>query len=213
MHTALSRVGQFSNDGQWWWDGTRWIAVSQVVIPQLPMTDFERAGQLNVARDSRARDRRHFWAWLIPLSYLGLIPGGAQAKTLSQYRTWTLEQLALATSYLFGPDEPMLAGEVSGYELLDSWVRDRGLAVTNAHVIIFRIDSIDGQPRWIELVARLADVRMEQRKGMLGMFAPGLDISAGNRRWVIRGFLGSFKPDAVLEAWRKSTLAAAPSTA
>jgi hypothetical protein len=30
---------------------------------------------------------------------------------MRDYRSWTLEQLALATAYLLGPDEPMLAGE------------------------------------------------------------------------------------------------------
>jgi hypothetical protein len=37
------------------------------------------------------------------------------------YRSWKLEQLALATAYLLGPHEAMLAGETS---LLDSHITD-----------------------------------------------------------------------------------------
>ena len=33
---------QFSDDGQWWWDGNQWIATSQVVLPKLPMTESDR---------------------------------------------------------------------------------------------------------------------------------------------------------------------------
>ncbi len=43
-------MGQFSDDGQWWWNGTTWVATAQVVLPQLPMTGFEQSGKLETAR-------------------------------------------------------------------------------------------------------------------------------------------------------------------
>jgi hypothetical protein len=51
-----------------------------------------------------------------------------------------MEQLALAAAYLLGPDEPMLAGEMSRYDVWDGWARNLAVAVTAAHVIVFRID-------------------------------------------------------------------------
>jgi len=33
-------MGQFSDDGLWWWDGTTWIATAQIVLPHLPLTEF-----------------------------------------------------------------------------------------------------------------------------------------------------------------------------
>lgn len=47
-------MGVFSDDGLWWWDGQAWIATSQVVLPQLPMTEFEQSGKLKKGR-SRMR--------------------------------------------------------------------------------------------------------------------------------------------------------------
>ena len=43
-------MGQFSDDGLWWWDGTTWIATAQIVLPQLPVTEFEQSGKLDGAR-------------------------------------------------------------------------------------------------------------------------------------------------------------------
>src|SRR4029077_6265043 len=48
-HTAVE-VGQFSDDGLWWWDGTTWIATAQIVLPQLPVTEFEQSGKLGSVR-------------------------------------------------------------------------------------------------------------------------------------------------------------------
>ena len=38
LHHNLGRVSGFTDDGQWWWDGTTWVATAQVVLPQLPTT-------------------------------------------------------------------------------------------------------------------------------------------------------------------------------
>ena len=50
LHTASVAMGQFSDDGQWWWDGSNWVATAQVVIPQLPPTEFEQSGRAAEAR-------------------------------------------------------------------------------------------------------------------------------------------------------------------
>lgn len=60
-------MGQFSDDGQWWWE-------------------------------------------LGPLVGLNLAP--VNRRGFPEYRTWTIRQLALATTYVLGPDEPIVAGEV-----------------------------------------------------------------------------------------------------
>jgi hypothetical protein len=127
------------------------------------------------------------------------------------YRSWTLEQLALATAYLLGPDEPMVAGEggalVSDFDL-PPWRRDLAVAVTADHVLVFRIDAVDGQPRWIALAARPSDVKVEVLKGLRTTrngveMGPCLVISGWNGQWAVPG--GSwFKPDPVLEAWRQA---------
>jgi hypothetical protein len=57
------------------------------------------------------------------------------------YRLWTLEQLAAATTYLLGPNEPMLAGEatIMPPELVgNSSKRDLAVVVTATHVLGFR---------------------------------------------------------------------------
>ena len=131
------------------------------------MTEFERSGKLNLARADVAKGRRLFWT--LGLLVSGLI-GGSPANTngFREYRTWTIEQLALATTYLLGPDEPMVAGEVSAYDEWDAWTRDLAVAVTANHVLVFRIDSREGQPRWIALVGRPTDVKIEARWGLFG---------------------------------------------
>jgi hypothetical protein len=195
-------VSGFSEDGQWWWDGATWIPTAQLVLPQLPPTEFEQSGKLKFARDLRTRGKRRFWALVLPLGLLGLTP--AQNLGARDYRSWTLDQLALATAYLLPPDEPMLAGEVSMYDVLDTWTRDLAVAVTAAHVLVFRIDWVDGQPRSIALVARPSDVKIESPSGMFGYLWPALVVSGWNGRWTIHGYRGAFEPESVLHAWRKA---------
>lgn len=208
-------MSEFSDDGQWWWDGTTWVATAQVVLPQLPMTEFERSGRLEIARGRRKTSQ-----WLDvangypPLAWLtgsALLVVGARASRA--YRSWTLEQLALATAYLLGPDEPMLAGEggtlVADEFDLPPWRRDLTVSVTAAHVLVFRIDSVDGQPRWIALAARSRDVKIEITRGIRTtrdgiQVGPDLVVSGWNGQWTIRG-ASWFKPDPVVEAWRYAT--------
>ena len=195
-------MGQFSDDGQWWWDGTSWIATSQIVLPQLPVTEFEQSGKLKGARTFMRRAAwLGFWNTSINVALVFLFPWLA---ALRDYRSWKLEQLALATAYLVGPHEAMLAGETS---LLDSHIThgsvtwDLGVSVTGAHILVFGIDSLDGQPRWVALAGRPTDVKMELRSLVFGL-NPSLWISCGDRRLRIRGTPTVFRPEPVLEAWR-----------
>jgi hypothetical protein len=143
--------------------------------------------------------QRIFWKTLFPLALLGLTP--SVGLGVRDFRFWTLEQLAQATTYLLGPNESMLAGEVSMHALWDSWTRDLAVAVTAAHVLVFRIDSVDGQPRWIALAARLTDVKLELRTGVFGRLWPALEVRGRSGRWTINGFHGEFNPELVVDAW------------
>jgi hypothetical protein len=197
-------MGQFSDDGLWWWDGTSWIATAQIVLPQLPVTEFEQSGKLRGARSFMRRGSLFLLGnTYISMGFIFLLPWLA---ALRDYRSWKLEQLALAIAYLLGPDEAMLAGETS---LLDSHVtrgsvtRDLAVAVTAAHILVFEIDSPDGQPRWVALAGRPTDVKLERRSLVFGLY-PALWISCGNRQWRIRGTPSVFRPVPVLEAWRQA---------
>jgi hypothetical protein len=196
-------VAQFSDDGLWWWDGTAWIATAQIVLPLLPMTEFEQSGKLNGARTFMKRWSLVLWANpSINLALVFLFPWVA---ALRDYRSWRLEQLALATSHLLGPHEAMLAGETS---LLDSRIQrgfltqDLAVAVTAGHVLVFGIDSLDGQPRWVALAGRPIDVKLELRS-LFGLVSTLL-ISRGNLYLRIRGTPGVFKPEPVMQAWRQA---------
>jgi hypothetical protein len=200
-------MGQFSDDGQSWWDGTTWVAIAQIVLPRLPPTKIEQSGKLETAR-SRLR-KRGWLNWANEFSLAGLTAAvlfRPAERALRDYRLWTLEQLALATAYLLGANEPMLAGEATIMPpeyIGDSSKRDLAVVVTAAHVLIFRIDSLDGQPRWIALVAGPTDVRMRVLPFIESLFrGPALVVSRGNERWIIRGNPGVFNPQPVLDAWR-----------
>jgi hypothetical protein len=168
------------------------------------MTEFEKSGKLKLARADLAKGRRQFWTTGLLFTLINLMP--ANINGFREYRTWTIEQLALATTYLLGPDEPMLAGEVSAYDEWDAWTRDLAIVVTATHVLVFRIDSREGQPRWIALAGRATDVKIESRTGLYGYLWPALEISGWSGRWtmVIHGISGEFEPGPVLEAWRQA---------
>jgi hypothetical protein len=205
-------MAQFSDDGQWWWDGTAWVATAQIVLPQLPPTKFEQSGKLGTAR---GRLRKAGWLnWQndagCALDWIALIPQFlVMDPALRDYRSWTLEQMAATTAYLLGPNEPMLAGEATIMPpewVGDSSKRDLAVVVTAAHVLILRIDSLDGQPRWIVLVARPTDVKMEVRSWVAAGFrGNALTVSSGNAQWLIRGAGGVWRPELVLDAWRKGS--------
>ncbi len=205
-------VSGFSDDGQWWWDGTTWIPTSQIVLPQLPVTEFEQSGKLKGARSFMRRGSLFLWGnTFISLGLIFLFPWLA---ALRDYRSWKLEQVALAIAYLLGPDEAMLAGETS---LLDSHIiggsvtRDLAVAVTAFHILVFEIDSLDGQPRWVALAGRPTDVKMKLRSLVFGLY-PSLLISCGNRQWRIPGTPSVFRPEPVLEAWRQAATKMASKT-
>jgi hypothetical protein len=139
---------------------------------------------------------------VFPSALLGFTP--SVDFGIRDYRSWTLEQLALATVYMLGPDEPMLAGEVSIYDLFDSWARGLAVAVTAAHVLVFRIDHVEGQPRSVALAARLTDAKIEARSRVFGYLWPALVVSGWNGRWTINGYRSVFEPEPVLDAWRKA---------
>jgi hypothetical protein len=209
VHTASIAKAQFSDDGQWWWDGTTWVATAQVVLPQLPPTEFEQSGKLEAAR-SRLR-KRGWLNWANDFSLVGLTAAVLflpAERALRDYRLWTLEQLALATAYLLGANEPILAGDATIMPpeyVGDSSKRDLAVVVTAAHVLLFRIDFLDGQPRWIALAARPTDVKMKVRPLIESLFmGQALVVSRGNEQWIIRGELGVFKPKPVLDAWRQA---------
>src|SRR5713226_3864121 len=132
-------MGQFSDDGQWWWDGTAWVATVEVVLPQLPPTEFEQSGKLETARGRLGKTGWLAWVndYGCLLSWIALIPEQVVIQpALRDYHVWTLEQLAAATAYLLGRKEPMLAGEAT--LLPPEWVRDPAkrdfaVAVTAEH--------------------------------------------------------------------------------
>jgi hypothetical protein len=203
-------VGQFSDDGLWWWDGTTWFATAQIVLPELPVTEFEQSGKLKGARSFMRRGAWLFWG--NTSTTLALVLLSPWLGALRDYRSWKLEQVALATAYLLGPHEAMLAGETS---VLDSHITGRSVtwdlavSVTAANILVFGIDSLDGQPRWVALAVRPTDVKIELRSLLFGL-NPSLLISSGNRQLRIRGTRSVFKPEPVLEAWRQAATSPSP---
>jgi len=205
-------VSGFSNDGQWWWDGQRWIPTAQLVLPSFS-TDDERERKVNKAM------KRYKWigqASLVeslalggdrigPLLSMALVLPFLflQGSTFREYRQWILDQVGQATTYLFGASEPMLAGETSIYPslIVGGGVKgEHAVAVTAAHVLVVRIDNLSGRPRSVELAARSADVSIELSSGPIGY--PALTVRYGSGVWPIRGLRKVFQPEPLLRAWR-----------
>jgi hypothetical protein len=217
----------FSEDGQWWWDGQAWIATSQVALPQLPTTEFEQAGKLNKARSRMRTGMGLLSANFVVANLLGgtrlaplielpmWLPGLVlERRAFHDYRTWTLEQLALTTSYLLGSDEPMLAGETTmfGSFWWNTIKRDLAVVVTAAHVLVLRIDFVNGQARYVALAARPRDVKIYFSNALFGI-QPTLVVVCGSWQWAIRGQVRVFQPEPVLQAWRQASPGAVPKTA
>ncbi|HYM97965.1 MAG TPA: hypothetical protein VET26_11745 [Candidatus Sulfotelmatobacter sp.] len=213
-------MGRFSDDGMWWWDGDTWVATAQIVLPQFPPTEFEQSGKVERARRDMRKSEWLSWANSCALEPITAITGIALLSVLQpalrDYRSWRLEQLALATAYLLGPTEPMLAGEPASTTVDEARVglaRARGsylaIAVTSTHLIVFRIDSPDGQPRWVALARRPSDVQVELVTVARGLLYSALIVTVGPERWEIRGLPGVFKPQPVVDAWRRAVNAAA----
>jgi hypothetical protein len=203
-------MGHFSDDGLRWWDGQTWVATAQVVLPQLPPTALEQSGKLEQARRGMRKSQWLAGANSCALEPITAITGIAllnvQQPVLRDYRSWRLEQMALATAHLLGPNEPMLAGEPASLSA-DTGGSQLAVAVTASHVLIFRIASREDQPRWIVLARRPADVKIELVTVAWGLLYAALIVSAGQERWEIRGWPGVFKPEPVLDAWRRAVTA------
>jgi hypothetical protein len=217
-------VSQFSDDGEWWWDGSQWVATSQVVLPQLAITEFERSGKLATARSLMGGRNALVGATMVEGIALGssrfepliglpmaLLYLNKERRALREYRTWTLEQLALAAEVLLGPGEPMLAGETTMFRtlLLATVMRDYAVAVTAAHVLVLRFDFLDGQPRWVALAAHPREVAIQLSSGPFG-YNPTLIVTRGTVRFAIRGQARIFEPQPVLNAWRQGASGVAP---
>jgi hypothetical protein len=152
---------------------------------------------------------------LYPLLALAAVPGIVlERRGFRDYRTWTLEQLELVVPYLLGPDEPMVAAETTMYGSFfwGTIKRDLAVVVTAAHVLILRIDFVDGQPRWVALAARPGAVRIYLTSGPLGIH-PTLVVVHGTWQWAITGEARVFQPEPVLQAWRQAGAGTVPNTA
>lgn len=204
-------LSEFSEDGQWWWDGQRWIATSQVVIPELRVgnTDglerMKRYRQLGTATfvmgmagiGSRLVESTAT-ALLVPFLVL-------QRPTFRAYRVSLLEQVGAATTYLLGAGEPMVAGEVSVWlhPLAGIVAGNLAVSVTSRHVVVLQINVSTGLPEHVALAARPWDVNIVFRWGLFWGY-PTLYVCQPSRVWPIRGAFGILKPEPVLAAWRQS---------
>lgn len=200
-------MGQFSEDGQWWWDGAEWIPTSQVVIPDLAipqseatvlaLRDWHLLGDLNnVTRQSS----------------IGLPFVMAERRAFGEFRKWTLVQLASATAHLVGPDEPMVAGETALYRPIFSVItytayRDLAVVVTAAHILVLRFDRFDGQPRWVSLAARPTEVTLEVFGRVVGVHTT-IVVLHGGQSWSIKGTMRIAQPDPVIAAWKTAVATA-----
>jgi len=200
-------VSVLSEDCQWWWDGRQWTAVSQVVIPDLPEAQTEHARQL-IARRDQLRDASSLAGWPIFPAGLSLLAGipylVIEHRFFQAYRRWALDMLASATSYLLGPDEPLIAGEPSVTRPLFSQlaIPDLGVVVTAAHVLVLRMDQVNGQPRWITLAARADAVRVEAPTPVFSQ--PTIVVRSGSQWWSIQGAPRVMRPEPVVSAWKRA---------
>jgi len=198
-------VSQFSDDGQWWWDGRQWIPTSLVVIPDLAVP--QSAITARWARNRQVLGDVNQWTlWqesLLSLPFLFV-----ERRAFRELRIWSLEQLSSAAAYLLGPDEPMVAGETSLFRPILSFFsytayRDLAVLVTAAHVLVLRFDRFDGQPRWVLLAARPQDVRLEAFGTVVGAHTT-IVVSRGEQRFPIKGTARIAQAKPVLAAWRQA---------
>lgn len=201
-------MSQFSDDGQWWWDGRAWVATSQVVIPDLPATD--RLTELEArVKPHRLLDDANLAAYFVPAG------GWALSKTLvwpwlfsyrsafRAYREWAIEQFKSATTYLLGPDEPVLAAEVGIYSeiLIGKVWGGNAVVVTARHVLILANDSPLGRPRRVLLAAHPTQVRMQEHAGGILNAYPTILVNAGGQVWSIKGMNGIIQTRPLIATW------------
>ena len=142
---------------------------------------------------------------------VGLLYVYKERDAFREYRTWTLQQLALAAQVLLGPDELFLASETALFRGLlqpATVTRDYAVVVTTAHVLVLRFDSLEGQPRWVALAAHPRDVAIQLSSGPLG-YGPALTVTRETVRFAIRGQSLIFEPQPVINAWRQAAGGAA----
>jgi hypothetical protein len=206
-------MAEFSDDGQWWWDGQQWIATSQVVIPDLPPT--ARGQELEPAvKRYRLLDDANLYSYAVPSGGLELlwVPWLIfQKRAFRAYREWALERVKTAATYLVGPNEPVLAAEVGMYNLIVIGYVWGGLAVvvTPAHVLILANDKPLGSPRRVLLVARPSQVAMQVVPGGILNAYPTIVVSFRGQTWEIKGMNRVIKPQPVIAAWYQLAVAAA----
>ena len=201
-------MSAFSDDGQWWWDGERWIATSQVVIPDLPATERAKELEAGVQR-YKLLDNANLAAYAVPFDGWSLQSALVlpwlllQKREFRAYREWALEQFKSASTYLLGPNEPVLAAEVGIFtELLIGYVwGGYGVVVTAGHVLIMANDKPLGRPRRVLLAAHPAQVTMRLHAGGILNAYPTILVSAGGQVWAIRGMNRVIKPEPVITAW------------
>jgi hypothetical protein len=205
-------VSRFSDDGQWWWDGARWIPTAEIVLPVLPMTEFERSGLLAPADRNRTYldlltvliIALGFSAIGLPLATLVVFPWFVlQSRVFRAYRLLTLQQLALATTYLLGPDEPMLAGEPSLFRRMFEIgaARDQAVVITKHHVLILLFRDFAGPPGRVALAARSGDVDIAGNKALI---ASKITVAIPGRSWTFKCESWVAEPAQLVAAWRQT---------
>ena len=183
------------------------MAASQLVIPDLQEAQTERARQL-IARRDQLRDASSLAGWPIfpaPIALLVGIPYLVIERRFFQaYRRWALDMLASATAYLLGPDEPLVAGEPSVTRplLAQLAISDLAVVVTAAHVLVLRMDPVNGQPRWIALAARAGAIRVEAPTPVVSQ--PTIVVRSGSQLWSIQGASRVMRPEPVVSAWMRA---------
>ena len=204
---------EFSPDGFWWWDGTTWRPSTE--IEMTPETEFERSGKLAHARGLISKRDNAFAA----IYGVGIVPDVAlpvvdllaiyvmvvQWQGFKEYREWTLEQLKVATEELFGPDEPMVAGETTLWPptgFVPGMRRDFALAVTRAHVVLYQFAYANSPTMRVVFAAVPSQVRLIDYGGIL---RSNLGIVCGGRRWDLVGIKRIFKARPVIAALQSAT--------
>jgi hypothetical protein len=194
------------------------MASSQVVIPDLLAVQPETVQALMQKRHQLG-EATTVASWLgissTSLSAAGFFVGlpflFVERDALRKFRQWTLDQLAAATTYLLGPDEPMVAGETTLYRppsflTVQATVRDFAVVVTAAHVLVLRFDRPDGQPRWVALAARARDVQIIA-SGEFLRARPTIVVRHRSQSWTIQGMARVMQHLPIVAAW-KAALAA-----
>jgi len=207
-------VSGFSEDGQWWWDGQKWVVTEQVLIPDLGLPGASDAVQRTAKRYQRYNDSFSL-ANSVSVSPAPEIAKVAAAGGFAAYvflhrrmyrafRQLKLAQLAQAATYLLGPGESILAAEAGIYPWLPLGRVSGLLAVvlSEAHMLILASEEPLEPPRRVAMAAHPGEVQIEQKgRGRFDLF-PTLLVRRGGRLWSVKGWRAVFQPEPVLAAYR-----------